>query len=41
LGRLVLEVTMAAYASAGAGGVWVPLPVTDRPDVTPLQRWRS
>ena len=38
-GRLVLEVTCAAYLSAGSGGAEVPLPYSGRRDVTPLQLW--
>ena len=40
-GRLVLEVTCAAYLSAGSGGAEVPLPYSGRRDVTPLQLWRG
>ncbi len=40
-GRLVLEVTCAAYASAAAGDRPVDLPFTGRRDRTPLQLWRG
>jgi len=40
-GRLVLDVTTAAYASAGDGGRSVPLPWSGPRDVTPLSLWRS
>lgn len=41
LGRAVLDLTCAAYASAGADGAWVPLPFTGPRDQTPLQLWRG
>lgn len=40
-GRSVLDVTCAAYASAGQDGAWVGLPFTGPRDRTPLQLWRS
>jgi len=40
-GRLVLEITCAGYASAGAGGQPVTLPFTGPRDRTPLQLWRA
>jgi len=40
-GRAVLDVTCAAYASAGAGGAWLPLPFEGSRDRTPLQLWRG
>jgi myo-inositol 2-dehydrogenase/D-chiro-inositol 1-dehydrogenase len=39
-GRSVLDVICAAYASAGAGGAWVPLPFEGPRTRTPLQLWR-
>ena len=39
-GRSVLDVTCAAYASAGAGGRWVDLPFGGDRNSTPLQLWR-
>jgi len=40
-GREVLQVVMAAYASAGAGSEVVALPFTGPRDLTPLQLWRG
>jgi predicted dehydrogenase len=40
-GREVLQVVLAAYASAGSGGARVPLPFTGARDRTPLQLWRG
>jgi predicted dehydrogenase len=40
-GRLVLEITCAAYASAAAGGTPIDLPFTGPRDRTPLQLWRG
>jgi predicted dehydrogenase len=40
-GREVLQVVMAAYASAGAGSEVVALPFTGPRDLTPLQVWRG
>jgi UDP-N-acetylglucosamine 3-dehydrogenase len=40
-GRLVLDLTCAAYASAGQGSAEVPVPFTGRRDLTPLQLWRG
>jgi len=40
-GRAVLDVTLGAYASAGRGGEWVPLPWDGPRDRTPLQLWRA
>lgn len=40
-GRSILDLTCAAYASAGAGGEWVELPFTGPRDRTPLELWRS
>jgi predicted dehydrogenase len=40
-GRAVLEVTLGAYASAGRGGAWVPLPWAGPRDRTPLELWRA
>ena len=40
-GRLVLEVTCAAYLSAGTGGAEVSLPYTGPRGLTPLQLWRG
>ena len=39
-GREVLQVTLAAYASAGARGSEVDLPFSGPTDLTPLQLWR-
>jgi myo-inositol 2-dehydrogenase / D-chiro-inositol 1-dehydrogenase len=39
-GRSVLDVICAAYASAAAGGSWVPLPFQGDRAATPLQLWR-
>jgi len=40
-GREVLQVVTAAYVSAGMGAAEVPLPLTGRRDLTPLQWWRG
>lgn len=40
-GREVLQVTLAAYASAGQAGAAVPLPFAGPRDATPLQLWRA
>ena len=40
-GREVLQVVLAAYASAGGGGAVTPLPFTGARDRTPLQLWRG
>jgi myo-inositol 2-dehydrogenase / D-chiro-inositol 1-dehydrogenase len=40
-GRSILDLTCAAYASAGAGGDWVELPFTGSRDRTPLELWRA
>lgn len=40
-GRLVLEVTCAAYRSAGQDGALVPVPFTGPRDLTPLELWRA
>ena len=40
-GRSILDVVCAAYASAGRGGDWVPLPFEGPRDRTPLQLWRG
>jgi hypothetical protein len=39
-GRAVLDLTCAAYASAGAGGEWIDLPFAGPRNLTPLQLWR-
>ena len=39
-GRSVLDLTCAAYASAGQGGEWVELPFTGPRNRTPHQLWR-
>lgn len=39
-GRAVLDLTCAAYASAGEGGSWVPLPFEGDRNSTPIQLWR-
>jgi predicted dehydrogenase len=39
-GRAVLDLTCAAYASAGAGGGWIDLPFDGPRNLTPLQLWR-
>jgi predicted dehydrogenase len=40
-GRSVLDLTCAAYQSAGQGGGWVGLPFEGPRDRTPLQLWRN
>jgi predicted dehydrogenase len=40
-GRAVLELTCAAYASAGTGSSEVPIPFEGRRDATPLELWRG
>ena len=40
-GRAVLELTCAAYASAGADAAEVALPFEGRRDATPLELWRG
>lgn len=40
-GRRILDVTAAAYSSAGTGGDWVALPFAGPRDRTPLQLWRG
>jgi predicted dehydrogenase len=40
-GRLVLDLTCAAYASAGHGGVEIDVPFRGRRDRTPWQLWRQ
>ncbi|MET0726979.1 MAG: Gfo/Idh/MocA family oxidoreductase [Acidimicrobiales bacterium] len=40
-GRRVLDVTCAAYASAGAGGAWVPLPFAGPRDRPPIDLWKA
>ena len=40
-GREVLQITLAAYWSAGRRGNEVELPFTGPPDLTPLQLWRQ
>lgn len=40
-GRSILDVVCAAYASAGRGGDWMPLPFDGPRDRTPLQLWRG
>jgi len=40
-GRSILDITCAAYASAGAEGQWVSLPFEGRRDRTPLELWRN
>lgn len=39
-GRLVLDITCAAYASAARGGVWLELPFEGPRDRTPNELWR-
>jgi len=41
LGRDVLEVTCAAYWSAGRGGPWIELPFDGPRDRAPIALWRS
>lgn len=41
LGREVLDVTCAAYWSAGLGGAWVELPFDGPRDQPPISLWRS
>lgn len=40
-GRTVLDVTCAAYASAGAGGAWFELPFEGRRDQPPIALWKG
>ncbi|MGK2948004.1 MAG: Gfo/Idh/MocA family protein [Acidimicrobiales bacterium] len=40
-GRTILDLTCAAYASAGNGGDWVPLPFAGPRGRTPLELWRG
>jgi myo-inositol 2-dehydrogenase / D-chiro-inositol 1-dehydrogenase len=40
-GRAILEITCAAYLSAGRGGMSVSLPYTGPRDRSPLQIWRA
>lgn len=40
-GRSVLDLTCAAYASAGQGGEWVALPFSGPRNCTPHELWRS
>lgn len=40
-GRLVLDITCAAYASAGRGGAWLELPFDGPRDRTPIELWRG
>ena len=40
-GRRILDLTCAAYASAGQGGEWEALPFAGPRDRTPLQLWRG
>lgn len=40
-GRAVLDITCAAYASAGAGGAWFELPFDGPRDRTPIELWRG
>jgi predicted dehydrogenase len=40
-GRSVLDLTCAAYASAGDGGAWVALPFEGPRDRTPLELWHG
>lgn len=40
-GRTILDLTCAAYASAGNGGDWVALPFAGPRDRTPLELWRG
>jgi predicted dehydrogenase len=40
-GRLILELTCAAYASAGDGSAEVAVPFSGSRDATPLQLWRG
>ncbi|HEX4866658.1 MAG TPA: Gfo/Idh/MocA family oxidoreductase [Acidimicrobiales bacterium] len=41
LGREVLDITCAAYWSAGLGGAWVELPFEGPRDQPPISLWRS
>ena len=40
-GRTILEITCAAYFSAGKGGTEVPVPFTGSRNKSPLQLWRG
>jgi predicted dehydrogenase len=40
-GRTVLDITCAAYASAGTGGAWFELPFEGPRDRTPNELWRG
>lgn len=40
-GRRVLDITCAAYASAGSGGAWFELPFQGPRDRTPNELWRG
>ena len=40
-GRTVLDVTCAAYASAGRDGAWLELPFDGSRDKTPIELWRG
>lgn len=40
-GRTVLDITCAAYASAGTGGAWLELPFDGSRDRTPFELWRG
>ena len=40
-GRSILDLTCAAYASAGRGGEWVELPFAGSRHQTPLELWRT
>ncbi|MGH9273246.1 MAG: Gfo/Idh/MocA family protein [Acidimicrobiales bacterium] len=40
-GRTVLDITCAAYASAGRDGAWVELPFDGPRDRTPIELWRG
>jgi len=41
LGRTVLDVTCAAYASAAIGGAWIELPFSGPRDRSPIELWRD
>ena len=40
-GRSILDLVCAAYASAGQGGAWLPLPFAGDRTRTPLQLWKG
>lgn len=41
LGRTVLDITCAAYASAAIAGAWIELPFSGARDLSPIALWRG